>query len=146
MNPVFIRLTTDSWDWIYERIQPVITKSTRGVIAWDKGEIVAATIFDTWTVTSGQIHVIIENPMVLRHRYIEECMNYFFNDCNKEIMIGLTPSVNEKALKFNEHLGFEELFRIEDGVDFRIDMVVQELRKHNCRWINNGQARPARAA
>jgi hypothetical protein len=58
-------------------------------------------------------------------------------------MIGLTPSNNTKSLKFNKKLGFVEVFRIEDGFDEGVDYVIQELRKENCRWINERCSRAA---
>lgn len=147
MKVKFLPLDKESWEWVYSSIKPVYTKQTKGIVARnsDTQEILAVTIFDTWLPTSGQIHVAISNPMVLRHGYIEECMNYFFNTAEKELLLGVTPSDNLKALKFNRHIGLTELFRIKDGFRFGVDLVIQELRKDDCRWIN-GQTRYSCAA
>ncbi len=75
----------------------------------------------------------------MKHGYPEEVFNYVFNTCDKGVVIGVTPSNNEQALKFNAHLGLTEIYRIKDGYDVGIDYVVQQLRKENCRYIEHGQ-------
>ncbi len=146
MNVSFHPLDPESWEWVFERIDPLITKTTKGVVAKDNGKILAAAIFDNWTITSAHIHLIIENSFVLRHGFIEEVMNYFFSTADKEILIGVTPSNNKIALKFNTHIGFVELFRIKDGFMFGVDLVFQELRKADCRWIADGKTKYSAAA
>lgn len=134
----FVGISPDAWEWIYGHIRPILTEGTKGVFAKRDGEFVAGTIFDNWTSTSAQIHVVVTDPIVFKHQYIQECMNYFFNTADREILIGITPSNNKRALKFNRHVGLKELFRIRDGFMFGVDLVVQELRKDDCRWIENG--------
>jgi hypothetical protein len=141
----FVPLRESHWEWIYSRASPELTRRTKGVVALDeRGTILACAVFDSWTYTSGQVHVAIANPMVLRHGFVEECMDYFFNTCERQIMIGLTPANNVKSLKFNRHLGFQEVYRVKDGYDYGVDYVVQELRKSECRWIH--EQRHARSA
>jgi L-amino acid N-acyltransferase YncA len=136
--------TDDQWEWLYARATPTITPRSKGIVALrEDGTILAAAVFDSWTRTSGQVHVAIDNPLAIRHGFVHECMDYFFNFCDRRIMIGLTPSNNTKSLKFNKKLGFVEVFRIEDGFDEGVDYVIQELRKENCRWINERCSRAA---
>lgn len=145
MKVTFLPLRKEHWEWIYRRASPELTSRTRGVVAQSEtGTILAAAVFDSWTYTSGQVHVAIENVAAIRHGFVYECMDYFFNTCDKKVLIGLTPSNNVKSLKFNRHLGFREVYRVKDGYDYGVDYVVQELRKEECRWIN--EQRHARRA
>lgn len=146
MRVKFVPLQKSHWPWISARANPEITPRTKGIVALDEnGIILACAVFDTWTYTSGQVHVAIENKAAIRYGFIEVCMGYFFNTCDRKVMIGLTPANNLKSLKFNRHLGFTELFRVKDGYDHGVDYVVQELRKEDCRWIIHGKENSRRA-
>lgn len=142
----FTGLDEISWGWVYNRIAPSLTRNTRGVVAWSKGEIVAATVFDSWLPNSGHAHIVIEKPMVIRHGFLEECFNYFFNACEKGILYVVVPSFNDKSLNFVEKLGFELLYISEKGFSTLADLHVFEMRKENCRYIEHEQARTSRAA
>ncbi len=137
----FVPLREYHWPWIAAQAQPELTPRTRGIVALDEnGTILAATVFDTWTYTSGQAHFAISNPLVLRHGFFEECLDYFFNYCDKRVLIGLVPSNNAKSLRLTKHIGFTEVFRMKDGYDHGIDYVVFEMRKENCRWIHGKES------
>jgi ribosomal protein S18 acetylase RimI-like enzyme len=72
--------------------------------------------------------------MVLRHGFQEEVFRFVFGS-GRKVIIGRTPSDNEKALKFNRHMGFEEIARIPDAYEEGIDCVITQLRKDNCKWL-----------
>ena len=69
--------------------------------------------------------------MVLRHGFKEETFDYVFETCDRGIVYGLTPSDNEKALKFNKHIGLVELYRMKDAHKIGVDLVLQEIRKED---------------
>lgn len=73
----------------------------------------------------------------MKHGYPEEVFNYVFNTCDKGVIIGVTPSNNERALRFNKRVGLTEIYRIKDGYAVGIDYVVQELRKENCKYLRD---------
>ena len=52
----------------------------------------------------------------------------------------MVPGDNEKALKFNEHLGFTIKMRLEDAWDDGVDYVVMELKKENCPYLSKIEA------
>ena len=137
----------EEWEWIHARAECVLAADTKGVVAYKDGKIVAIVALDSWAHNSVHIHLAIEDPHVLRHGLREEVFNYIFNDCDKGVIIGVTPASNVKALRFNKHIGFEEVFRLKDGFEVGIDFVVTEYRKENCKFIRkeDGQIR-SRAA
>ena len=123
-----------------DRAKCRLGKESRGIVAIDEdGEYCAGVIFDTWSVTSGQCHVVIENPMVLRRGFLHEVFCYFFNTCGKILLVGVTPSNNDAALRFNKKIGFREVYRIPNGHDYNVAQVIQEMRKDECRYLNHGQ-------
>jgi hypothetical protein len=117
----------------------------RGVVAYKEGRIVAAVVLDSWSETSCTIHIAVEDPLVFRHGFAEEVFGYVFEFANRRVIIGVTPSNNAKALKFNKHIGFREIYRIRDGYDVGVDYVVQEFRKED--WYESlSRARTKRSS
>lgn len=131
-----VAFTPDDLPFLPEEARPRLCADTRGVVAvTNTGELVAAAIMDSWTENSCMIHVYIGNPMVLRHNFAEEVFKYVFVTSGRKVIIGCTPADNEKALKFNAHMGFKQITRIKDAYAPGIDLVVTEMRKENCKWI-----------
>lgn len=121
---------------IPEEARPRLCSDTKGVVVENaEGAIVAAALMDSWTENSCMIHVYIGDPRVIKHRFCEEVFNYVFNTSGRSVIIGATPADNKKALKFNAHVGFEEVTRIPDGYAKGIDYVITQCRKENCRWL-----------
>lgn len=119
-----------------ENSRPCMTEDTKGISAWDEdGNPLAVCVLDSWSWNSCQIHIWIENAFVLKHGFAQEVFNYVFNTCERNLIIGVTPADNPKALKFIRHIGFEEIYRIKDGYKVGVDYVVTQIRKENCRYI-----------
>lgn len=140
MNLQFYPLKiSEDWALAKQRIDLLLVEDSKGIVAKNENmEIQAMAIFDTWTHNSVQVHMIIENPMVLRHGFLTEIADYVFYTCERGILYGLVPSNNEKALKLDKHIGFSEICRLKDAVMKGIDMVILELRKEDCRWLSHG--------
>lgn len=128
-------LDDDDWDWILDRNHLNLCADTTGIIAVDaNGTRMAATVMDTWTETSVQVHFIIDNPMVLRHKFFEEVSKFVFDTSKRLIMYGLVPANNEKSLRVTAKIGFKELTRLKDAFKQGIDYVLLELRKEHCNF------------
>jgi hypothetical protein len=66
---------------------------------------------------------------------------YPFNTCNVNVLIGLVPSGNVEAIRFNKHIGFKTKLVLEgahpDGA-----LVLMTMERGECRYLNrrrNGQ-------
>jgi len=124
------------WDWIHSELPLGLIDDTTGIIVVDRhGFYAAACIMDSWTNTGLCVHMIIKQPMVLRHGFLQRIADMAFVYAGKKVMIGMVPANNKKALKLDKHIGFKEIYRIRDGYDEGIDYVILELRREDCRWI-----------
>jgi len=124
------------WDWVRERARPLLCEDTCGIIALgDTGEIMAAAVFDNFTNSSCMTHLAIDNPIVIRSGFLTEVANYLFHTRGRIVIFGTTPSDNKRALKFNKHMGWTEIYRVKDAYDVGVDYVVQEIRKEDCKWL-----------
>jgi hypothetical protein len=128
------------WGWINNKLLIAQTTQTTGVVAYKDDVPVAACVLDNWTESSCNIHIIIENPIVLRHGFLEEVFEFVFGFRKKLMVWGFTPSDNHKALKFNKHVGMVEQFRMKDASSQGVDLVVTRMHRDDCRWLQNAQA------
>lgn len=129
----------EEWNWMKERAQVTWTESTKGMVCYKDGEIVGMVIMDGWTSNSCRMHIAVDDMLIFKHGWPEEVFNYVFNECDKGLIIGITPAHMGKVLRFNRHVGFVETYRVKDGHEEGIDLVVQEKRKENCRYLRKGQ-------
>ena len=131
----FIPLEQHHWLMIPDDARPRHCEDTRGIVAInERGDMQACCVLDTWTENACQIHIYIKNPFVLKHGFQQEVFNFVFGS-GRELIVGVTPSDNLKALKFIEHMGFKHVATIPDGYSKGVDFVITQLRKENCAWI-----------
>ena len=132
----FTALSPRDFGYIPQNSRPIMCEDSKGIVATDdEGMPQAICVLDSWTYNSCQIHIWIENAFVLKHGFAEEVFRYVFNTCGRNLIVGVTPADNPKALKFIKHIGLEEIFRIKDGNQIGVDLVVTEIRKENCRYL-----------
>ena len=142
------------WGWVQQHLPLKRVEDTGGIIAIDVAEnrTVAACILDTWTEASVQAHLIVLEPMVIRHGFFEEVADYVFNVAGRKLMIGIVPANNTRALSVDKKIGFEEVCRIPEGSAAGVDAVVLTMRADQCRYHKppeahhgQGQLAPASA-
>lgn len=121
--------------WIAERTGCALSPSFRAIEAIDEQHRIRGMVgFDHWLGNSAEIHIALDSPTALR-ALLRPAFDYLFNQAKKAVAIGIVPAHNEKALAFDKHIGFRELTRIRDGWAPGDDVVVLELRREECRWL-----------
>lgn len=122
--------------WLCEKIGYMPTPHIRCIGNVTKeGKILGVVGFDSWNGASCQMHVAGEGNWVTRE-LIRATFDYVFNVAGLNVVLGLVPSTNAKALRFDRHVGFAEVARIKGGVPDG-DLVILELRRENCRYLRN---------
>ena len=111
-----------------------------GVVAYDdKGKICAVFIADSFGDDHCGVHLAIDDPFVIRRGFLNECLGYIFGQRGVKRAFGQVPANNAKALKFNKHIGFREVARIEDGYETGVDLVIMRMDADNNRWYMPAQ-------
>ena len=98
------------------------------------GELVGGAIIDGFNGASACLHVAGVGKYWLTHEFLRVVFGYVFEQCKLNVAIGLVPSWNTQALRFDQHLGFIEKCRIPDAAPGG-DLVVLTMRREQCRWI-----------
>jgi len=124
------------WTFISGFISPILCADTCGIIAHnDQGEYKACAVFDSFTVSSCNVHLGIKSPIVLRHGFLPIVAEFAFNFLKRERIFGLTPDNNFAAIKFNKHIGMQEVARIPDAYDEGVGYVVTRMDKATSPWL-----------
>lgn len=92
--------------------------------------------FDAWTPKSCQAHFALASPVAWRHLR-KAAFWYAFEHAAKQVVLGIVPAHNRRSLVMARHLGFRETHRVPGGWDNGIDLVVLEMRRADCRWLEN---------
>ena len=98
--------------------------------------IVGMVGFDGWTATSVAMHVALDEPIATR-RLLKPSFGLVFYEYGKSVAIAKVLSTNKRSLDFTRALGFREVFRGKDYIDHGVDLVIHEMRRHECRWLEN---------
>jgi len=130
-------ITPEFYPWLRENLDPVLCDDTNGIVCYnvENNDILAASVMDNWTKRSCQIHVWIGNPIAIRHGFLYETFEYIYLITGRKTIFGLTPANNAKAIKFNKHVGFKEIFRLPEAYDEGVDYILFQMDKDECRWF-----------
>ena len=125
------------WGWVQLHLPGLKrVEDTTGIMAVDTetNQTVAGVIMDTWTHNSVCVHQILTNPMVLRHGFFEEVADYVYNHAGRDVMVGMVPADNERALRLDKAIGFVERGRLPDVYAKGVDVVMLTMTKEQCRF------------
>lgn len=129
--------TPEELAWLINRAGCWPVADMRGIVVPGiDGKPRAGVLLHSWTETAAQAHLVIESPIASRHLF-EAAFRYVFLEAGRRVLTGLVRADNAKSLRLVKHLGFREAYRIPEGAAPRVDMVLIEMRRENCRWIRS---------
>ena len=136
MNFTVRPMARERLHWLTDRAGCHLTPTFIALEAVDAdGKIHGAVGFDGWLGNAAQMHVAIETPIAIR-RLAKEAFRWLFVEWGKEIALGVVPAHNEKALRLDCGIGFRPVYRLKDGWAPGDDVILLELRKTDCRWLD----------
>lgn len=140
MSYLISAATSDDFSWLVKRSHCGITSDFVAIKAVDsKGEIVGMVGYCHFTPNAVEVHVAAEHPAAWK-LLLPWGFRYPFNQLGKGVMLAPIAGHNPRAIRFARKLGFTEVHRIKDGWDKGADIVLFELRRENCVWVNEKRA------
>ena len=82
-----------------------------------------------------QMHVVNITEHATPRNLLFAAFDYPFNYLGVEKVIGIVNSNNERAMKYDQKLGFKEVQRFKGMHDDGGDIVLFAMDKTDCRWI-----------
>lgn len=135
MESVIERATRSDLEHLCKMLPYNPTSGLRGISRWKGDSLLAVAGFDNWTDNSVFLHVWSVGPRAWSRLYLQEIFRYCFEICNKGLAIAITQGDNARTLEFCRRVGFVEAHRMKDGWKLGTDLVIQEMRREECRWL-----------
>lgn len=122
--------------WVCERATSTrYTPGTAQAIGRVKaGQIVAGVLYQDFNGVNVFCHIAGEGRGWLDRRFLSIIFHYPFVQLKARRITGVVPSTNERARKFDEHLGFE-LEAILSGAHPEGDLCIYTMTAEKCRWL-----------
>lgn len=95
------------------------------------GELTAGFVFENFNGVNAMVHVAITTPHRALFELVEHGRKYAFEHCKLKRLTGLVEETNQKALKFDKHLGFVEEGRLKNAGQHGEDVIVLVLWPEN---------------
>ncbi len=116
------------------------TSGLRG-IRYGRDRVARAVVaYDNWTDNAVFLHCWSSDTRPwFDRRFLQEIFRYPFEICKKGLVIGFTQGDNTPVLEFCRRIGFRETYRVRDGWKLGTDLVIQEMRRDECRWLKENQ-------
>lgn len=103
------------------------------------GILCGGVIVENYNGTSASMHVAGEGRW-LNREFLFVVFDYVFRQLDLKVVMGFVASTNNKARRFDEHLGFKEVARIPDAAPGG-DLIVYAMKKQDCRyWRKHGKS------
>lgn len=122
------------WDWFNRHLPVLAVEDSRGIVAKRFGQPVAGCVYDNWTANSVQCHLLIQDPLIIRHGWLETIFTAAFGD-QRQYIYGLVPGDNAQALRLNVRMGFTVKCELEEGFAPGVDYVIMQMRREDCPYL-----------
>lgn len=129
--------------WIAERANLVVSPTMRAIEALDEtGAIRGAIAYDGWTPNSAHLHVALETPIAAR-KLLRPTFRIPFEELGLGVLFAPVFSTNPRSLRLLKHLGFRIIGVMKDGWEPGTDIVMHEMRREECRYLEGDAERMA---
>ncbi len=123
--------------WVFDRTGGKYDATTSTAIGYEvDGALTVGVVYDMFNGRSVCMHVAAEKPVT--RDFTRVCFDYPFNQLKVSKVLGLVDSTNDKAIRFDKHLGFVEEARVADAGRYG-DLLILSMTRQQCRWIKKEQ-------
>ena len=123
--------------WVADKIDHKYHANSGAGIGIEKeGKVICGVLFECHNGNSIQIHVALEDGERMTREWLNVLFNYAFNQLKVKKIIGVLDSTNEKALKFDKHIGFITEAVIKDAGKHS-DLVILSMTRQQCRFLKD---------
>lgn len=128
--------THDEIRWVSNLMGYAPGGDARGVVLLEKEAVAACVLYDYWTFNAVQVHVYAPSLKALfSPSFLHAIFSYPFIEAKRGVLYSVTPGNAKGSLAVSGWLGFKEKYRIMDGWKPGTDMILKELRREHCRFI-----------
>lgn len=126
--------------WLSERTGALLSPRAKGIAARRAdGTCAGVVAYDGWTHNSCQAHMAVETALAWR-ALLPSCFSYPFLEAGRGVLLGLIREGNAPSCRLTRHLGFTEAGRVKDGAAVGEDLILFEMRRESCRYLQHKEA------
>lgn len=105
-------------------------------IGWElDGVLKAGAFFENYCGKSVMGHVAMDTTTAPRE-WMNVCFHYVFDQLKVKKLIGIVDSTNEKAIRFDKHLGYIHESTIKDAGKHG-DTLIFTMTREQCRYLKD---------
>lgn len=102
----------------------------------EDGKLIAGVVFNMYTGNGIMLHVAATKNNWLNREFLRAVFSYPFKQLGCTRISGVVRVDNDKAQRFDEHLGFVKEGVIREGDDDGCDLILYGMLKRECRWLD----------
>lgn len=121
----------------YTNVIPAAENKYLGWVEEENGEthIKMCVCFNNFMGHTCEIHVAMTNGYKFTPKaMLRETFQLAFDGFKRKMLIGIVKSENTEAMRFDQHLGFEEKFRFEGMSKDNGDIVILTMTPEQCKY------------
>lgn len=123
--------------WLEAKIGYVGTPHLRCIGNYLNDKLMGVVGYDHFNGCSIMMHSAGEGNWLTKEM-LRAVFHYPFEVCKVRMLIGLVPSGNDQALRFNSHIGFK-IDTVLDGAHPDGALVLMTMTRGECRYLNRSR-------
>lgn len=133
------RIITDTkLIWAYVAGMAAVPASTnmKAIGLERDGKLIAGVLYEGFNHHNVWMHVAAEpGGKWMTRPYLRYCFEYPFNELGVDRVSGFVEARNERARRFDEHLGFKQEAILSGAASDGGDVIVYVMRREDCRYL-----------
>ena len=111
-----------------------------------EGELIAVVGYNGFCGRICQMHVAGDGGHWVNRALLNAAFDYPFRQLDLVAVLSPIAASNERALRFDKHVGFTEVHRVPEGWAHGDDLIILEMRREACRYLARTERHERQAA
>lgn len=137
MSTAIIDSPSRVWAFLREQGAHVPIVSGMKALGLEKnGELVAGVLYESFNGVNVWMHVAVAPGARITRQYLHYCFYYPFVALGCKRLTGYVEASNEKARRFDEHLGFKPEAVLKGAARDGGDVILYVMHREDCRYVD----------
>lgn len=115
-------------------LNPHDSEDLRMIGRVEHGQLIGVVAYNGFCGRVCQMHVAGDGNFVSRE-FLRAAFHYPFVQLELTAVMGVVAANNKRAIRFDGHVGFREVYRVQSGWADGVDLMLLELKREDCKYI-----------
>lgn len=121
--------------WVAQRTGGEYYGGGQGIGWVHEGILIAGAFFENYNGQTVMGHIALDTHITPR-KWMRFCFRYVFDQLKVKKVVGIVDSTNEKAIRYDKHLGYVHEATIKDGGRHG-DSLIFTMTREQCRYLKD---------